>query len=194
MSQFTAGGLQGRADVPRGSGRREIARSSRPASSPNPDPTAMADLKRSYQDWGAELWRAVFAFSGGDAAITDDAVAEAFAQAARLGNGIRNLKAWTYSVAFRYATSELRRAKRFESLDPQIQVAAPDPSSTGVQEILEHLGKLTLAQRKAFLLRDVFGFSNREAAVLLGTSDVSIRVHVHAARKRLRGVIDESES
>jgi len=184
--------MQGQVDVPRRSGQGEIPRSSQSALSPSRDPTPLADLKRAYQDWGAELWRAVFAFSGGNAAITDDAVAEAFAQAARLSKEVRNLKAWTYSVAFRYASSELRRAKRLEPFDPQIEVVAPDPSLTGVQEILEHLGELTLAQRKAFLLRDVFGYSVREAAAILGTSDVSIRVHLHAARRRLRHAIDES--
>lgn len=67
-----------------------------------------ARLRDAFAEWGADLWRAVYAFSGRRAEIADEAVAEAFAQAAiRLGS-IRDLRAWVFKVAFRTAAHELK--------------------------------------------------------------------------------------
>jgi RNA polymerase sigma-70 factor (ECF subfamily) len=58
-------------------------------------------------------------------------------------------------------------------------------------DLMELSRHLTLAQRKAFVLRDVFGYSTAESAELIGSSEVSVRVHLHAARRRLRGMLEE---
>ncbi len=49
------------------------------------------------------------------------------------------------------------------------------------------------AQRRAFVLRDVLGFSSRETATLVGSSEVAVRVNLHAARRRLRELVREAE-
>jgi hypothetical protein len=64
-------------------------------------------LELVYRDHGARLWRAVFAFAG-DRQIADDAIAEAFAQALRRGNELRDPLAWIWRVAFRVAAGELK--------------------------------------------------------------------------------------
>lgn len=61
-------------------------------------------------------------------------------------------------------------------------------------ELLDLARTLTGAQRRAFALRGVLGFSGREAAKLMGTSEVAVRVHLDAARRRLRELMNEAES
>ena len=62
----------------------------------------------------------------------------------------------------------------------------------GIAEILDLARSLTPSQRQAFILRDLFGYSTGEAADLLGSSEVAIRVHLHAARRRLRKAVEEA--
>ena len=52
-----------------------------------------ARLERVYRDHGDRLWRAVLAFAG-DPEVASDAVAEAFAQALRRGDAIREPDRW----------------------------------------------------------------------------------------------------
>ena len=47
-------------------------------------------LERLYREQGARMWHAVLAFAG-DPEVASDAVAEAFAQALRRGDEIRDL-------------------------------------------------------------------------------------------------------
>jgi DNA-directed RNA polymerase specialized sigma24 family protein len=48
--------------------------------------TEATAIERCYRDQGEKLWRAVLLF-GGDPEVASDAVAEAFAQAIRRGEG-----------------------------------------------------------------------------------------------------------
>ena len=68
-------------------------------------------LERVYREEGDRLWRAVLAFAG-DPEVASDAVAEAFAQALRRGEAIRNPKRWVWRAAFRIAAGELAARRR----------------------------------------------------------------------------------
>ena len=72
-----------------------------------------------YRSEGARLWSAVRAYSG-DPGISDDAVAEAFAQLLRRGDEVRNPAAWVWTTAFRVAARELQRRR----------ATVPDPPDT----------------------------------------------------------------
>lgn len=145
-------------------------------------------LERAYREYGADVWRAVYAYSGRRRDVADEAVAEAFAQAGRGVARIRDLRPWVFRAAFRIAAGELKRpAERPETLVAQ-------PTEEGMTDLLDLVRVLTNAQRRALVLRDVLGFSGREAAVLMGSSEVAVRVHLHAARKRLRGLVEEAET
>ena len=71
----------------------------------------MGNLERIYREHGDRLWWAVLAFSG-DREVASDAVAEAFAQALRRGEGLRDPLAWIWRVAFRVAAGELKRRRQ----------------------------------------------------------------------------------
>ena len=65
-------------------------------------------VERIYRDHGSRLWRSLAAFTG-DPDVASDAVAEAFAQALRRGEELRDPLAWVWRVAFRVASGELQR-------------------------------------------------------------------------------------
>ncbi len=119
--------------------------------------------------------------------MADEAVAEAFAQAGRRVDAIRELRPWLFRAAFRIAAGELKPKHTLMSDPPSETMASND----GTSELMELTKRLTNAQRRAFVLRDVLSFSTSEAAALTGSSEVAIRVHLHAARRRLRELLQE---
>jgi RNA polymerase sigma-70 factor, ECF subfamily len=156
-------------------------------------PADLERLEAAYRRHGADLWRAIYAFSGGSRDTADEAVAEAFAQAARAIGGIRDLRPWLYRAAFRIAAGAMGATRR-RGDQPLDHVDVPVLDGTEDIEMRELTARLTPTQRKAFVLREVLGLSSSEAAGLLGTSQVAVRVHVHAARVRLRAMYQEVES
>lgn len=146
------------------------------------------ELEVAYREWGADVWRAVFAYSGGVKEVADEAVAEAFAQAGRGLERIRSLRPWVYTTAFRLAARELRDRKQTSPLG-DVRPVSVDLGSAA--EVLDLIRRLSPNQRAAFTLRHVFGFDTRETAELLSMSEVAVRVHLHAARQRLQGSLRE---
>jgi RNA polymerase sigma factor (sigma-70 family) len=119
--------------------------------------------------------------------IADDAVAEAFAQAASGLDRIRDLRAWVFRTAFRVAAAELQSRGRFVSLETQPEIESSEaPGPSMFFDALEAASRLSPRQRSVFVLRDLLQFSTRETAGILATSDVAVRVHLHAAHRRLR--------
>jgi len=118
--------------------------------------------------------------------VADDTVAEAFAQAARRVDSINDLRAWLFRAAFRIAAGDLARA-RDEPLGDHDR-GLPDDLDVELRELASHL---TPAQRRAFVLRELLGFSTGETAQLVGSSEISVRVHLHTARRRLVEMMGE---
>ncbi len=89
-----------------------------------------------YREHGERLWRAVMAFTG-DREVASDAVAEAFAQALRRGDAIRDPLRWIWRAAFRIAAGELKERGRFRdaSADPGYDPDEP------VTDLLEAAGR-----------------------------------------------------
>ena len=69
------------------------------------------DIEAVYRDHAARLWRSLLAWTG-DTAITDDAVAEAFAQALRRGDALREPERWVWRTAYRIAAGALKERGR----------------------------------------------------------------------------------
>lgn len=101
-----------------------------------------------YRAEALKMWRALVGFTG-NREIADDAVAEAFARAIRDASSIRDLRAWTWAVAFRIASAELR--DRGYPLDTQ---GRPEEPSDSVPELVRALRVLPTNQRLALVLHD----------------------------------------
>jgi len=123
--------------------------------------------------------------------VTDDAVAEALAQAVRRGSEIRDVDAWVWRAAFRLAAGELKRRQ----LRP-VPVANVDDRAMeelGPDERLDierALATLSDQQRACVVLRDVAGLSAPEAARVLATTAGTVRVQAMRGRRRLRELLE----
>jgi RNA polymerase sigma-70 factor, ECF subfamily len=150
--------------------------------------TTGPDLERLWRDEGQRLWRAVFAFSH-DRAVTDDAVAEAFAQCLRRGVAVRDPHAWIWRAAFRLAAGELKARRRSTPLAIEPVDVADEPP----ERLLAALAELAPRQRAALVLRYYTGYDQREIARIIGTSYPTVRVHLSRGRRRLRELLEEAD-
>jgi RNA polymerase sigma factor (sigma-70 family) len=146
-----------------------------------------SELERLYKEQAPRLWRALYAYAG-DREVTSDAVAEAFAQLMGRGDAVRDARMWVWKTAFRVAGGELQHRRRFTD---QLPERAWEPSYVR-PEVAAALKALTARQRAVVVLT-YWGFSSTEAARILGASPVTIRVHLMAARNRLRQLLGDDD-
>lgn len=145
-------------------------------------------LERLFREEAPGLWRSLV-LATGDAHGAEDAVAEAFAQALRLGDRLRDPRAWIWRVGFLLATRESSRRRTLEPLDGEIVAQAPDD----LVDILRGLAQLTAHQRTAVVLADYAGFSHREIAEILASTVSAVGVHVYRGRRRLRQILGDND-
>ena len=139
-----------------------------------------------YRSEGARLWSAVRGYTG-DRHISDDAVAEAFAQLLRRGDEVRDPKAWVWTTAFRLAARELqqRRANLPNPPDRPYEPAAPD------ERVLAAIRRLSDRQRAAVILHYYADRPVKEIADLLGSTTAAVSVHLFRARRNLRQLLGD---
>jgi RNA polymerase sigma-70 factor, ECF subfamily len=150
------------------------------------------DIEQLYRDQGMRLWRALV-LTTASPDIADDALAEAFAQALRRGDHLKNPAAWVWRAAFSIAAGEMKERRKVVPLDVGVEVAAvvPDVSPERLIDLVRALARLTHRQRVAVVLADYAGWSHRQIAGVLGASVATVGVHVHRARGRLRELLQE---
>ena len=148
-------------------------------------------VRAAYEAVHAPLWRAVLAYSG-SAEVADDAVAEAFAQLLRRGDGVDDPAAWAWRSAFRIAAGELKRRANaaVPGAVPDVGVSVPDPAF----DLIDALRHLTDQQRACVVLCDLAGHGAPEAARLLGTTAATVRVQRMRARRRLRDLLEDHDA
>jgi len=149
---------------------------------------AREGIEAIYREHGERLWWAVLAFTG-DRDVTDDAVAEAFAQALRRGDGIRDAAAWVWRSAFRIAAGELKRRRTLVPDVPERSYDMPERASS----LLAALARLSSRQRAAVVMHHYADRPVSEIATALGMSPATVAVHLHRGRKRLREVLQEDD-
>ena len=107
---------------------------------------------------------------------------------------------WAFSIARRFLIDSIRREKR-EAARTRDVAALPPPATTMcddlvhsmrvVQTLKRELHRLPDAQRRAFELVKNEGLSVRQAAELLGTTVVAIKLRTHRASIALRDAIGD---
>lgn len=147
--------------------------------------TGLEAIERLFHESSEQVWRALYAFAGGDAHVADDALAEAFARAIQYRKGIRDPLRWIYRTAFRLAARELRRRRRDDVLGTQ----ADRSTTPGLDELMDLLRLLSPSQRAAVTLHYYLDLPVKEVASRLGTSTATAKVHLHRARRRLRELL-----
>jgi RNA polymerase sigma-70 factor (ECF subfamily) len=145
------------------------------------------ELERLYREQGDRMWRSILAYAG-DPEVASDAVAEAFAQALRRGEGIRDPERWLWRAAFRIAGGELARRGRRpgpELADATYEIEEP------VVELVRALARLPRSQRIAVVLHHAAGYPVKEIAGIIGTTPAAVKVHLLRARRRLRELLED---
>ena len=148
-------------------------------------------MRLAYEAVHGPLWRAVLAY-GGSADVADEAVAEAFAQLLRRGDGVDDPAAWAWRSAFRIAAGELQRRGGAPVGDamPELGVSVPEPAF----DLIAALRHLTDQQRACVVLCDLAGHTAPEAARLLGTTEATVRVQRMRARRHLRDLLEDHDA
>ena len=144
----------------------------------------------------------------------EDAVQEAWLRLDRSDTSeVTNLGGWLTTVVARISLDMLRaRSSRREDLtdlpdDPgaagstptTISTRAPDPAEQAVLAdtvgvaLFVVLDRLKPSERIAFVLHDLFGVSFDEIAPVVGTTSAAARQLASRARRRVRGVEEDSE-
>ena len=145
-------------------------------------------VERIYRDHGSRLWRSLAAFTG-DPDVASDAVAEAFAQALRRGEELRDPLAWIWRVAFRVASGELQRRGSLRPVPPDIA----GPVETNTVEMIELLRTLPTNQRAALILGYYADLPAAEVAAVMGVSVATVRVHQHRGRRHLMNLLEDDD-
>jgi RNA polymerase sigma-70 factor (ECF subfamily) len=141
-------------------------------------------VERLYEVDAARMWRSVLGFTG-NREIASDSVAEAFALALRYERSVRDLRAWTWTVAFRLAAAEARRQRQSLAAEP-----VSDRSLDDVPDLVRALAQLPTNQRLAIVLHDYADRPTDEVAQLLGCASATVHVHLSRGRKRLRELLE----
>jgi RNA polymerase sigma-70 factor (ECF subfamily) len=147
------------------------------------------DLERLYRERGNRLWWALLAFTG-DREVTNDAMAEAFAQALRRGDRIRAPERWVTRAAFRIAAGELKVRRREVALTRENTYEMPEQA----RELQDALRRLPRKQRASVALHHLGGYPVREIAAIIGSTPAAVRVHLSQGRKRLRRILEEGRA
>lgn len=145
-------------------------------------------LERLYREQGDRMWRVVLAFAG-DPEVASDAVAEAFAQALRRGDAIRDAERWVWRTVFRIAAGELKARARTAPLVTEGVYEMEEPA----RELVAALRRLSERQRVAVVLHHAAGYPIREVASILGSTPAAVKVHLFRGRRRLREILREND-
>ena len=143
-------------------------------------------LELVYREQAPRLWRSLLAYSG-DPEIASDAVAEAFAQALRGGDHVRQPERWVWTTAFRIAAGELKERGRRQDAAPETTYEMPEETVT----MMTLLQRLPAKQRAAVVLHYYADLPNDRIAAALGITTATVRVHLSQGRKHLRRLLEE---
>ena len=146
------------------------------------------DIEAVYRAQAPRLWRSLLAWTG-DAAITDDAVAEAFAQALRRGDALREPERWVWRTAYRIAAGALKERGRHGGTAPETSYRLDEVPAS----LAEALASLPPGQRAAIVLHYYADLRVRDVAEVLGISTAAAKVSLMRARRRLRTFLESTD-
>jgi RNA polymerase sigma-70 factor, ECF subfamily len=108
----------------------------------------------------------------------------------------RDLWPWLYRTTSNVCFDMLRKARNDLSLDlvaePEVFSHNPEDKARLAQQqrlILEGLRELSPRERQAIVLRDLDGYPTSEVAVLLGSSETTVRSQISTGRVKLKNFL-----
>jgi RNA polymerase sigma-70 factor, ECF subfamily len=136
----------------------------------------------------------------GDFDAAEEAVQEAAYRAWRAWSRFDTTRAfqpWFMRIVRNAAVNELKRRARTTPLAAEPPAREPSAGDVAVQRERAHevgraLAALPRSHRTAIVLRGVHDLEYDAIAGMLGTPSATVRIHVHRARRRLRGLYPSS--
>jgi RNA polymerase sigma-70 factor, ECF subfamily len=162
------------------------------------DPKAFEEVvRRTHKNVYTQALRLV-----GDRQDAEDVAQEAYLRVFRGLAGFRGeaqFETWLYRIVANAAMSYLRRRQRFGAvlaepedassaqwIAPDVQV---DEQAVDRDALVKALEALPVSFRTVVVLKDVYGLSCLEISQQLGTTEGAVKVRLHRARKRLKGML-----
>ena len=151
-------------------------------------PREVSTVEAVYAEHGPRLYRSLLAYAG-DSHIAEDAMSEAFAQALRRGDKLRDPERWVWRAAYRIAAGALndRRKQPVASLEDTYEIAETPGWLT------EALEQLPERQRACVVLHYYADLRVRDVAQVLGTTTPAVKVALMRARRRLRTLLESAD-
>ncbi len=128
-----------------------------------------------------------------DPALAEDLAQETFLRAYRNLAGFAHqsrFSTWLFQIARNAGIDALRARDRGARLLEVVPVAGSRPSPEAEAELNAGLDALSPKLREALLVVEVLGYRYREAAVILGVPEGTVKSRVHQARERLIAWMD----
>jgi RNA polymerase sigma-70 factor (ECF subfamily) len=154
------------------------------------DLAAFEWLVRSYQ---AHVWRFLRHLLG-DGALAEDVTQETFLRVYQHLPTFAwrsTFSTWVFRVARNAGIDALRSRRRHDQLLHVLPPPRPEAAPDARAEAWAAVAALSPKLREALLLVEVFGFTYREAAQVLGVPDGTVKSRVFHARERLAAWRDE---
>ena len=156
-----------------------------------------AVLVRRYRDRYARYAARMLGSSDMAEDAVQDALVRAFDRLADCRDPAK-FAGWLFLILRNRCFAERRQRQRERPLEPADDgVAAPDRPDGRYDQIEQRralersLGHLTAEQREVFVLKHVEGMAYEEIAALTGASVASLKMRMHRAYDRLRGLMKE---
>ncbi len=127
----------------------------------------------------------------------EDVAQEVYIKMLRKLDGFDNpdkIRRWVYRITVNTARDHLRRRRFFEPLKEVLGFSKPRDPVEGSQirtRLKACMARLPFSERACFILWELHECSATEIADVLGCREVTVRGHLHRARKKLKDYLSE---
>lgn len=161
-----------------------------------------ADAERALYDGHVDrVYRLCFRIAHGDPELAQDFTQETFVRAfSRLSEfrGEAALSTWLHTIAVTIALNGMRRVKRWQQREAELDEAAPvlgTPPKVGEpvlrQRLRRAIAELPDKYRAVFVMYDVEGYSHEEIGAVLAIPSGTSKARLSRARAQLREALSE---
>jgi RNA polymerase sigma-70 factor (ECF subfamily) len=161
------------------------------------DVHAFEQLYKRHRD---RVYGLVWRLCGGDAALAEDLLQEAFVRAWQKLDSFRGesrfftwLHRLSANVALSDRRSRLRRARHESPMEEQAErtaIGARDVSAGKRADLEQAIAQLPERARAVLVLHDVEGYGHAEIGQMTGMAEGSSKAQLHRARKLVRQILD----
>ena len=139
-----------------------------------------------------------------DNALADDLVQETFIRIQQNLDDLRDpskMSSWVFRIAYNLCQDHFRRSKEYLIDEDAISEKSGDLGEKDIQKEMEQrqmgecvqdkVNLLPESSRTVILLFDTMDLSHQEIAEILGITVENVKVRLHRARKKLKGILEE---